>query len=109
MAHLNGAGEAVLFPWLLDQYYSVCPPNIHLLNSLFLRRKHMATVAPSSSVSEPTPETSRLPRPALAIIMIALLLTAFLEALDNLIVTPALPRIASSLQGFDRYTWVVTA
>ncbi|MFL5665334.1 MAG: MFS transporter [Ktedonobacteraceae bacterium] len=69
----------------------------------------MATVAPSSSVSEPTPETSRLPRPALAIIMIALLLTAFLEALDNLIVTPALPRIASSLQGFDRYTWVVTA
>jgi len=41
--------------------------------------------------------------------MIALLLTAFLEALDNLIVTPALPRIASSLHGFDSYTWVVTA
>jgi MFS family permease len=41
--------------------------------------------------------------------MIALLLTAFLEALDNLIVTPALPRMVSSLHGFDQYTWVVTA
>ncbi|MFL5665805.1 MAG: MFS transporter [Ktedonobacteraceae bacterium] len=64
---------------------------------------------PSSSVSEYTPATRRVPRPVLVSIMIALLLTAFLEALDNLIVTPALPRIASSLHGFDRYTWVVTA
>lgn len=64
-----------------------------------------------SSVS--TPEhvlgAKPVPRPVLVSIMIALLLTAFLEALDNLIVTPALPRIVSSLHGFDQYTWVVTA
>ncbi|WP_165423073.1 MFS transporter [Ktedonosporobacter rubrisoli] len=54
------------------------------------------------SSSRPSPST-------LTIIMVALLLTAFLEALDNLIVTPALPRMASSLQGLDQYTWVVTA
>ncbi|GHO71570.1 hypothetical protein KSC_104620 [Ktedonobacter sp. SOSP1-52] len=62
---------------------------------------------PSSLAPEYT--THRMPRPILISIMIALLLTAFLEALDNLIVTPALPRIASSLHGFDHYTWVVTA
>ena len=37
--------------------------------------------------------------------MAALLLASFLEALDDLIVTTALPRIAGTLRGFDRYTW----
>lgn len=64
---------------------------------------------PSSLGSEHTSGTTRVPRLTLMSIMLALLLTAFLEALDNLIVTPALPRIASSLHGFDHYTWVVTA
>jgi EmrB/QacA subfamily drug resistance transporter len=41
--------------------------------------------------------------------MVALLLTLLLEALDQTIVGTALPRIISSLQGFDRYTWVVIA
>ena len=58
---------------------------------------------------EHTTATRRLHGHALVSVMIALLLTAFLEALDNLIVTPAMPRIASSLHGFDLYTWVVTA
>lgn len=55
------------------------------------------------------PGARPLSRPVLVGIMIALLFTAFLEALDNLIVTPALPRIVSSLHGFGQYTWVVTA
>jgi hypothetical protein len=63
----------------------------------------------SSPASEEAPWTSPVPRPVLVNIMVALLLTAFLEALDNLIVTPALPRPASSLHGLDRYTRVVTA
>ncbi|GHO85536.1 MFS transporter [Dictyobacter formicarum] len=66
----------------------------------------------SSSISTPSPvqeSSRRLHGPALVLIMVALLLTAFLEALDNLIVTPAMPRIASSLHGFGSYTWVVAA
>jgi len=37
------------------------------------------------------------------------MLTLLLEALDQTIVGTALPTIISDLQGFDRYTWVVTA
>jgi MFS family permease len=39
----------------------------------------------------------------------SLLLTLLLEALDQTVVSTALPRIISTLQGFDRYTWAVTA
>ncbi len=46
---------------------------------------------------------------ALISILIALMLTLLLEALDQTIVGTALPKIIGSLQGFDRYTWVVTA
>ncbi|MBO0779501.1 MAG: MFS transporter [Ktedonobacteraceae bacterium] len=65
--------------------------------------------ATSSTLPAAQESGRRLRGSVLVIIMVALLLTAFLEALDNLIVTPALPRIASSLHGFDHYTWVVTA
>ena len=46
---------------------------------------------------------------ALFSILAALMLTLLLEALDQTIVGTALPKIIGSLQGFDRYTWVVTA
>jgi EmrB/QacA subfamily drug resistance transporter len=46
---------------------------------------------------------------ALAAVMTALLLTVLLEALDQTVVGTALPKIIATLQGFDRYTWVVTA
>ena len=55
------------------------------------------------------PPTRRLRGVVLWGIMVALLLTVFLEALDNQIVTVAMPRIINTLHGFDRYTWVVTA
>lgn len=42
-------------------------------------------------------------------VMGSLMLTLLLEALDQTIVSTALPRIVSTLQGFDRYTWSVTA
>ncbi len=46
---------------------------------------------------------------ALISVLTALMLTLLLEALDQTIVGTALPRIIGSLQGFDRYIWVVTA
>lgn len=46
---------------------------------------------------------------ALASVLVGLLLTLALSALDATIVGTALPRIASDLHGFDRYSWVVTA
>lgn len=46
---------------------------------------------------------------ALFSVLGALLLTLLLEALDQTIISTALPRIISTLQGFDRYTWSLTA
>lgn len=46
---------------------------------------------------------------ALISVLAALMLTLLLESLDQTIVGTALPRIVGDLQGFDRYTWVVTA
>ncbi|GHO48802.1 MFS transporter [Ktedonospora formicarum] len=45
----------------------------------------------------------------LASVLLALMLTLFLEALDQTIVVTALPHITASLRGFDRYIWVMTA
>ena len=42
-------------------------------------------------------------------VLTALMLTLLLEALDQTVVSTALPKIVASLQGFDRYTWAVTA
>jgi EmrB/QacA subfamily drug resistance transporter len=51
----------------------------------------------------------RLRGVALVSVLVALMLTLLLEALDQTIVGTALPSIVGSLQGFDRYSWVVTA
>ncbi|HLZ22379.1 MAG TPA: MDR family MFS transporter [Ktedonobacterales bacterium] len=45
----------------------------------------------------------------LAGVLVALMLTMLLAALDQTIVSTALPKIIQDLNGFDRYTWVVTA
>ena len=52
---------------------------------------------------------TRLKGFALFSVLGALMLTLLLEALDQTIVGTALPRIISTLNGFDRYTWVITA
>ncbi len=42
-------------------------------------------------------------------VLLSLILTLLLSALDQTIVGTALPRIIADLQGFDRYPWVLTA
>jgi len=54
-------------------------------------------------------DSRRLHGFALFSVLTALLLTLLLEALDQTVVGTALPRIIGSLQGFDRYTWAITA
>lgn len=46
---------------------------------------------------------------AFGAVLVGLLLTLFLEALDQAIVGTAMPRIVAQLHGLDRYSWVVTA
>jgi EmrB/QacA subfamily drug resistance transporter len=65
------------------------------------------TIAPSSTSQQKSER--RLHGFALFSVLAALLLTLLLEALDQTVVGTALPRIIGSLQGFDRYTWAVTA
>src|SRR5438876_12245138 len=65
----------------------------------------------SSTTSQPASQESgrRLRGFALFSVLTALMLTLLLEALDQTVVGTALPRIIGSLQGFDRYTWAITA
>ncbi|MBV9228855.1 MAG: MFS transporter [Chloroflexi bacterium] len=63
----------------------------------------------TTSITARTNSQPRLPGLALAFVLIALMLTLFLEALDQSIVGTAMPRIIEELHGLDRYSWVVTA
>ena len=65
----------------------------------------METVAPAP----PNGGGRRIHGLALISVLVALMLTLLLEALDQTIVGTALPKIVGYLHGFDRYTWVVTA
>jgi EmrB/QacA subfamily drug resistance transporter len=59
-----------------------------------------------------TSEMQREPRLqgfGLAAVIAGLMLTLFLEALDQTIVGTAMPQIIEELHGLDRYSWVVTA
>ena len=61
------------------------------------------------SITPATSGKARLRGIALASVIIALMLSLLLEALDQTIVGTAMPRIIAELHGLDRYTWVVTA
>jgi EmrB/QacA subfamily drug resistance transporter len=63
----------------------------------------------TASISATAPDRPRLRGVALASVITALMLTLFLEALDQTIVGTAMPRIIAQLHGLDRYSWVVTA
>ena len=71
----------------------------------------METMSSPSTSSQPVGEESghRLNGGALIAVITALMLTLLLEALDQTVVGTALPKIIGSLQGFDRYTWAITA
>src|SRR2546421_9370182 len=63
----------------------------------------------TASITATTDSKPRLRGYALISVIAALMLTLFLEALDQTIVGTALPRIIEELHGLDRYSWVVTA
>jgi EmrB/QacA subfamily drug resistance transporter len=63
----------------------------------------------TASNTPATPGKARLRGFALASVMIALMLSLLMEAMDQTIVGTAMPRIIAELHGLDRYTWVVTA
>jgi EmrB/QacA subfamily drug resistance transporter len=70
----------------------------------------MKTLSSSTSTQPAPQESGRLLHGAALIsVVTALMLTLLLEALDQTVVGTALPKIVASLQGFDRYTWAVTA
>src|SRR6266516_1403865 len=70
----------------------------------------MKTMSSSTSTQPASQESGRrLHGFALIGVITALMLTLLLEALDQTIVGTALPKIIGTLQGFDRYTWAVTA
>ncbi|HEX8995540.1 MAG TPA: MDR family MFS transporter [Ktedonobacterales bacterium] len=69
----------------------------------------MTSPSATESVAAMSPEPARIRGIALASVLGALMLSLFLEALDQAIVGTALPRIITTLHGLDRYTWVVTA
>ena len=50
-----------------------------------------------------------LSRRQVVITMSGVLMAMFLSALDQTVVSTALPRIVADLGGFDRYTWVSTS
>jgi EmrB/QacA subfamily drug resistance transporter len=59
----------------------------------------------SNGVPGAAPAGRRLHGWALGSVLVSLMLTLFLAALDSTIVNTALPTIARDLHGFDRYTW----
>src|SRR5258708_13543925 len=71
--------------------------------------KEITSPSPLQQAAPATGGGRRIHGFALVSILVALMLTLLLEALDQTVVGTALPRIVGELQGFDRYTWVVTA
>ncbi len=69
----------------------------------------MAPSVTSEPVKSIADQNDRLRGFALATVLIAIMSTLLLSALDQTIVGTALPHIIADLHGFDRYTWVATA
>ena len=55
------------------------------------------------------PASVSLPRRQILITMACAMTGLFLAALDQTVVSTAMPRVIADLGGFDRYTWVTTA
>ena len=71
----------------------------------------MSSSAPSPAADVPAEvgEHAYLPHKQIVVIMIGLMSGMLLAALDQSIVSTALPRITSELGGLDKLSWVVTA
>lgn len=59
--------------------------------------------APPGPVHQPVSDGDRM------VVYLSVLMALFLAALDQTIVSTALPRMVEDLQGIDRYAWVATA
>ncbi len=66
---------------------------------------------PAADGTRPVSEAEFVTRPKRQVVftMGGLMLALFLAALDQTVVTTALPRIIADLGGFDRFTWITTA
>jgi EmrB/QacA subfamily drug resistance transporter len=81
---------------------------------LFWKKKPVITQAlasaPNPSISAPAPEEPTVRSHAeIMVIISALMLAMLLSALDQTIVSTALPKIASDLHGLSKYSWVATS
>lgn len=85
-----------------------------MLLSKFIRRKPTsatisnAAAAPAGAISEPADPQERS-HAEIMVVITALMLAMLLAALDQTIVSTALPKIASDLNGLSKYSWVATA
>ncbi|WP_322042454.1 MDR family MFS transporter [Paraburkholderia sp. J67] len=68
-----------------------------------------STTQHPAAVTGSTPDTATQSHPPLRLLFPALLLVMLLAALDQTIVSTALPTIVGELGGLDRLSWVVTA
>ncbi len=71
----------------------------------------MSTLQQSSNVSGTAPdlETPRYSKRETLLTMMGVMMVMLLAALDQTIVSTAMPRITAEFNGLDRYTWVTTA
>jgi len=73
-------------------------------------RSMAAETAPAAALSEPAPEHfEERSHGEIMVVVSALMLAMLLAALDQTIVSTALPKIASDLHGLSKYSWVATA
>ncbi|GAB3558026.1 EmrB/QacA subfamily drug resistance transporter [Actinopolyspora lacussalsi] len=72
-------------------------------------RARDATTSPTGEETSPPEEGTRLSQGRIWLIFVGLILSILLAALDQTIVSTALPTIAGDLDGFDRISWTVTA
>ena len=68
-----------------------------------------AVDAPGQSAAAAADEFIPLPRRQVVLTMAGVMLGMFLAALDQTVVSTALPRIIADLGGLDRFTWTATA
>jgi EmrB/QacA subfamily drug resistance transporter len=93
---------------------------VEKLKRLFRRKPVVADIAPVTMASlsnapnvvhesQGTPEARQRSHEEIMVIMGALMLAMFLSALDQTIVSTALPKIAVDLHGLSKMSWVATA
>ena len=68
-----------------------------------------ADTAAPASISQPVEEHVERSHSEIMVVITALMLAMLLAALDQTIVSTALPKIASDLHGLSKYSWVATS